>query len=63
MHAKDVYHAAKLVLEQYGADAPARAAMMAETMKARGDVQGWSVWQRIGVAINALRSIGGGTTH
>ena len=50
----DIWRAAKLLIDQHGADAPIRAAQRADELLARGDVEGQAVWKRILRAIEAL---------
>ena len=59
----DIYRSAKLYIDQYGADASVRAAMTADAMLARGDLEGFNVWMRIGRAIEELQAMEGGTKH
>ena len=59
----DIYRSAKHYIDQYGADASKHAAMQAEAMMRVGDLDGYSVWMRIGRAIEELQATGGGTTH
>jgi len=63
MNEKDVYRSAKLLIDQYGADAPVHAAMRADVMLARGDMDGAAVWRRIATAILAIQSTEGKTKH
>jgi hypothetical protein len=50
----DVWRSAHHYMKRYGADAPVRAAMRANTLLAAGDTEGFQVWQRIVAAINEL---------
>ena len=59
----DIYRSAKLYIDQYGVHASARAAMTADAMLARGDLEGFNAWMRIGRAIEEMQSKEGGTTH
>ena len=43
----DIYRGASVILKQYGQDAPIHAAMRADAMLEKGDVEGYSVWKRI----------------
>ncbi len=50
----DIYRAAKLLIDQHGADAGLRAAERADEMLERGDLEGAAVWRRILKAIEEL---------
>jgi hypothetical protein len=50
----DIWRAANLMLKRHGADAEVAAAMRADELLARGDVEGCSVWKRILVAVREL---------
>ena len=50
----DIWRAAKLLVDQNGADAPIRAAQRADEMLARGDVVGQAIWKWITAAIEEL---------
>lgn len=50
----DVDRSAKLIVDQYGAEAPLEAAMRANSMLDRGDLDGLSVWKRIRAAAEEL---------
>ena len=52
-----IYRAAHLVIRQHGEDAPIRAAMQADEMLERGDLDGQAVWKRILKAIDELLSV------
>ncbi len=62
----DVYRAANLLVKQYGTEAPFEAAMRADIMLERGDLDGQRVWLRILAAVNELldtQSGGGAAAH
>lgn len=59
----DIYRAAKLLINQYGADAPVQAAMRADAMTERGDMAGAAMWKRVVRAIAELQTIEGRTRH
>ena len=59
----EVYRAAKLVIDQYGADAPIHAAKQVDAMRRRGDLKGAAVWKRIVWAIADLEKTKGQTRH
>ena len=48
----DIWRAAKLLVDQHGADAPIKAAQRADELLAGGDMEGRSVWLRILEAVN-----------
>jgi hypothetical protein len=50
----DIFHAAKLLIDQHGADAAVRAAVRADVLLADGDPEGSEVWHRILEAIEEL---------
>jgi len=45
--ALDIYRAANLLVKQHGPDAPIHAAMRADAMLEKGDLDGYAVWKRI----------------
>jgi hypothetical protein len=51
----DIFHAAKLLIDQHGDDAAVRAAMRADVLLDEGDVDGAVVWRRILEAIEELK--------
>jgi len=50
----DIWRAAKLLVDQHGADAPIRAAQRADELLAAGDVVARAVWLGIPRAIKGL---------
>lgn len=44
---RDIWATAKMLVDQHGTDAPIHAAMRADAMRDRGDVDGQAVWKRI----------------
>lgn len=50
----DIYRAANDLIEQHGEDAPIHAAMRADEMLAKGDLDGQAVWKRILNAVDKL---------
>ncbi len=50
----DVYRSAKLLIDQHGAAAPIHAAMQADAVLDRGDLDGRAVWLRIIEAVEVL---------
>ena len=52
----DVYRSASLLVKQYGTEAPIEAAMKADAMLEKGDLDGQAVWLRILTAVRELLS-------
>ena len=52
----DVYRSAKLLIDHHGDEAPIHAAMQADAMLDKGDLDGAAVWRRIVGDINELLS-------
>ena len=50
----DIYRSAKLLIDQHGDEAPIHAAMRADKMLNKGDMDGRAVWLRILKAVNGL---------
>ena len=50
----DVWRSAHHYMKRYGDDAAVKAAMRADALLAKGDAEGFHVWQRIVAAINEL---------
>ncbi len=50
----DIYRSAKILVNQHGAEAPIDAAMRADAMLEKGDLDGQRVWLRILAAVNEL---------
>ncbi len=50
----DIYRSAKLLIDQHGDEAPIHAAMRADELLDRGDLDGAAVWRRIVSAVNEL---------
>ncbi len=53
----DIYRTAKLLVDNHGAEAPIHAAMNADAMLAKGDMDGRAVWLRIVRAVEELRDM------
>jgi hypothetical protein len=51
----DIYRSAQILVKQHGEDAPIHAAMRADAMLDKGDLDGFSVWKRILRAIEELQ--------
>ena len=52
----DIYRAAKLLIDRHGDDAVIEAAMVADKMLKRGDLDGLATWKRILKTIEELRA-------
>ncbi len=52
----DIYRSANLLVKQHGEDAPIHAAMKADAMLDKGDLDGDAVWKRI---LRAVEEVGG----
>ena len=52
----DVFRSAKLLVKQHGDEAPIHAAMKADDMLEKGDMDGAAVWRRIVKATEELLS-------
>ena len=52
----DIYRSAQVLVKQHGPDAPIHAAMRADAMLNKGDLDGYAVWRRIPRAVEALLS-------
>ncbi len=50
----DVYRTAKLLVDKHGDEAPIHAAMKADAMLERGDMDGRAVWLRVVRAVKEL---------
>ncbi len=51
----DIYRSANLLVKRHGQDAPIHAAMRADAMLDKGDLDGFSVWKRILRAVEELQ--------
>ncbi len=51
----DIYRSANLLVKQHGDDAPIEAAMRADSMLEKGDLDGYRTWKRILRAIEELQ--------
>ncbi len=51
----DIFRSASLLVKQHGEDAPIEAAMRADAMLEKGDLDGYAVWRRIVKAVEELR--------
>ncbi len=50
----DIFRSAQLLVKRHGADAPIHAAMRADAMLEKGDLDGYAVWRRILQAVEEL---------
>ena len=50
----DIHRTTKLIVHQHGEDAPIHAAMRADELMARGDLDGQAIWKLIPKAIEEL---------
>ena len=55
IHDRDIYRSANVLVKHHGQDAPIEAAMRADAMLERGDLDGYAVWKRILRAVNELQ--------
>ena len=51
----DIYRSASVLIKRHGQDAPIHAAMRADAMLEKGDLDGYAVWRRILRAVGELR--------
>ncbi len=51
----DIYRAANLLVKRHGEDAPIHAAMRADAMLDKGDLDGVATWRRILRAVEELQ--------
>ncbi len=52
----DIYRSANVLVKQHGEDAPIHAAMRADAMLDKGDLDGYAVWRRILGTVEELLS-------
>ena len=50
----DIYRSAKILVEQHGQDALLEAALKADELRDKGDLDGQAVWLRIAAAVADL---------
>ncbi len=50
----DIFRSANLLIKQHGEDAPIEAAMRADAMLDKGDLDGYAVWRRVLWAVEEL---------
>ena len=51
----DIYRSANVLVKHHGEDAPIEAAMRADAMLDKGDLDGYAVWKRILRAVGELQ--------
>ena len=51
----DIFRSAQVLVKRHGPDAPIHAAMRADAMLEKGDLDGYAVWRRILRAVEELR--------
>ncbi len=54
----DIYRSANVLVKRHGPDAPIQAAMRADAMLEKGDLDGYAVWRRILRAVGELQRVG-----
>ena len=62
----DIYRSANALIKQHGQDAPIHAAMRADAMLEKGDLDGYATWKRIVKAVEELQGTApkpGGAVH
>ncbi len=51
----DIYRSASVLVKRHGQDAPIQAAMRADAMLDKGDLDGYATWKRILRAVGELQ--------
>ncbi len=51
----DIYRSAQVLVKHHGQDAPIKAAMRADAMLDKGDLDGYAVWRRILRVVEGLQ--------
>ncbi len=54
----DIYRSANILVKQHGPDAPIEAAMRADAMLDKDDLDGYAVWKRVLKAVEVLQRVG-----
>ncbi len=54
----DIYRSAQVLIKQHGQDAPIHAAMNADAMLDKGDLDGYAAWKRILRTVGELQRAG-----
>ncbi len=52
----DIYRTANVLIREHGQDAPIQAAMRADAMLEKGDLEGCAVWKRVVRVVEELLS-------
>ncbi len=53
----NIYRSAQVLVKRHGQDAPIEAAMRADAMLDKGDMEGYSVWRRVLRAVEVLQGV------
>ena len=53
----DIYQSAQILVKRHGQDAPIYAAVRADAMLEKGDLDGYAVWKRVLKAVEELQSV------
>ncbi len=53
----DIYRSAQVLVKRHGQDAPIHAAMNADAMLDKGDLEGYAVWKRVLRAVEELQRV------
>ena len=61
MEQRDLYHTARILIDQHGDKAVIHAAIKANALLAKGDLDGATVWRKVIKAIEELSGAGDGT--
>ena len=54
----DIYRSAQVLVNRHGQDALIQAAMRADAMLEKGDLNGYAVWKRVLRAVGELQRVG-----
>ena len=57
----DIFRSANVLVKQHGQDAPIHAAMRADTMLEKGDLDGYAPWKQILKAVEEMQKARPGT--
>ena len=57
IHDRDIYRSANVLVKRHGADAPVHAAMRADAMLDKGDLDGYTMWRRVLRAVEELQRV------
>ena len=53
----DIYRSANVLVKRHSQDAPIHAAMRADAMLDKGDLEGYAVWRRVLRAVEELQRV------